>query len=115
MNLQEIIKYQKEFDSTHKGNFKWDQPIDDNSIDMLEFLMLSLVGEMGETSNIIKKIVRGDFKLSEKKAEISEEIIDMFIYIIKLSYQLDIDIEQEYLKKMESNKERFQHYEQYKK
>lgn len=111
MTLQELIEMQKEFDSRHTGNFKWNAEITDSNIEMLEFLLVSLTGEVGETANIVKKVVRGDFKLDDKKEELQEEIADVFIYLLKLSYQLDIDLEQAYMKKMKKNWERFVRYE----
>ncbi|WP_425533874.1 MazG nucleotide pyrophosphohydrolase domain-containing protein [Terrisporobacter petrolearius] len=73
--------------------------------------MLCMVGEFGETSNLVKKVVRGDYKLDEVREELSEEIIDIFIYVIKLMYQLEIDVEDVYIKKMKKNEKRFMKYE----
>ncbi len=111
MTLQELIQLQREFDSIHEGNFKWNSKITDSNIEMLEFLLVSLTGEVGEVANIVKKIVRGDFKLGEKKPDIQEELVDVFIYLLKLSYQLDIDLENAYIEKMKKNRERFLKYE----
>ncbi|TYQ18422.1 UNVERIFIED_CONTAM: MazG-like nucleotide pyrophosphohydrolase family protein [Acetivibrio alkalicellulosi] len=111
MNLSELIDKQKKFDSKHVSRFDWDVKIDENNIEMLEFLLLSLTGELGETANIVKKIRRGDFTLADKISEISEELADMLIYILKISYQLDIDIEKAYINKMSKNVGRFKHYE----
>lgn len=111
MTLQELIELQQEFDSNHSGNFKWNTKVTDSNIEMLEFLLVSLTGEVGETANIVKKIVRGDFKLVEKKQDIQEELADVFIYLLKLSYQLEIDLEKAYMEKMEKNRERFLKYE----
>ena len=69
------------------------------------------MGEMGETSNLLKKVLRGDYSLEDIYTDIKEEIIDMFIYIIKMCYQLNIDIETEYCEKMNKNAERFKSYE----
>lgn len=107
MNLDQLINVQKEFDSNHKGTFEWAQKIDESNIDVLEYLLLCLVGEFGETSNLIKKVIRGDCTLEGIRPQLNEEIADMFIYIIKLAYQLDIDLEQQFLDKVEKNKERF--------
>ncbi len=111
MNLNEIIDIQKEFDSKHKGHFDWAQKIDDNNIDILEYLLLCLIGEFGEATNLIKKVIRGDYSLCDVKPELSEEIADIFIYVIKLAYQLDIDLEKQFLEKVDKNKERFVHFE----
>lgn len=107
MTLNEIIDMQKKFDSDHASRFNWDEKITDNNIETLEYLLLCLVGEFGETANIVKKTLRGDYRLNDVRGQLSEEVIDVFIYIIKLAYQLEIDIEQEYIKKLERNKLRF--------
>lgn len=111
MTIQELIELQKEFDGKHKGNFKWNVKVTDSNIEMLEFLIVSLIGEVGEVANVVKKIVRGDFKLEEKKPDIEEELADVFIYLLKFSYQLNIDLESAYVKKMGKNRERFFKYE----
>lgn len=111
MTLNEIINLQKQFDSNHASAFPWDEKITDNNLEILEFLLVAFAGEFGEVSNIVKKIVRGDYSLDEKRDEISEEIADMFAYLIKLSYQLNIDLEESYIKKVNKNQERFKCYE----
>jgi NTP pyrophosphatase (non-canonical NTP hydrolase) len=50
---------------------------------------------MGEFCNILKKVVRGDFPLNSAKAEMNEELADIFIYLIKISNQFDVDLETE--------------------
>lgn len=111
MTIDQIIEMQKNFDKQHKGNFNWDQKITDKNIEILEYLLLCMIGEFGETSNIIKKVLRGDFILDEVRDKLSEEVVDIFIYTLKLAYQLDIDIEKSYLKKMDINKMRFKNFE----
>ena len=44
-------------------------------------------------------------------SDIQEELTDVFIYLLKLSYQLDIDLEKAYVEKMAKNRERFLKYE----
>lgn len=115
MTLEELAKLQKSFDSEHKGNFRWSSDITDDNLELLEFLMVSLTGEVGEAANIVKKIVRGDFTLESKKEDLQEEIADIFIYLLKISYQLGINLEKAYLHKLEINRSRFTNYEQDKK
>ena len=111
MTLRELVAFQEGFDSRHEGYFRWNSKITNDNIGLLEFLIVSLTGEVGETANIVKKIARGDCLLDEKKNELREEIADIFIYLLKMSYQMDIDLEEAYLNKMKKNQERFQHYE----
>lgn len=112
MKIEDFIRYQKEFDENHSSDFNWSEKITQDNIEILQYLLLCMVGEFGETSNLVKKVVRGDYKLNEIRDELSEEIIDVFIYVIKLIYQLDIDVEDVYLRKMKKNKERFIRYEE---
>lgn len=111
MSLKELVAFQEEFDGRHEGYFRWNSKVTENNMELLEFLMLSLTGEVGEAANIVKKIVRGDFSLAEKKADLQEEIADIFIYLLKLSYQMDMDLEAVYFEKMKKNQERFRKYE----
>lgn len=111
MTLEEITKLQQGFDSEHKGKFNWSSKITDENLELLEFLMVSLTGEVGETANIVKKIVRGDFTLKSKKGDLQGEIADIFIYLLKISYQLGIDLEEAYLQKLEINRRKFKKYE----
>jgi NTP pyrophosphatase (non-canonical NTP hydrolase) len=111
MELQDIVNLQKDFDATHQINFPWSEPVTEKNPELLSFLVLSLSGEVGELANNVKKVIRGDRSLSDAKNEISEELTDVFIYILKLSYQLDIDLEQAYLQKLNINRQRFKPFE----
>ena len=111
MTLQELMKLQEDFDIKHTSNFNWNEKINDENIEMLEFLLISMFGEIGETANLVKKSVRGDFKLETIKEQLSEEIADIFIYLMQICIQLDIDLENSYLNKRKKNMERFKKYE----
>lgn len=110
MELKQLIKIQHDFDSSHSSLFKWDEKICDENIEVLERLFVSLIGEFGELANCIKKIRRGDTNLSNEKNNIAEELADIFIYLLKLSYQLDVDLEEEFINKVNKNKHRFNKY-----
>ncbi len=105
------LKYiQKEFDLTHQGKIPFYEKIDNHNIEVLEHLLVCIFGEIGEFANIVKKIKRGDFDLSEKEDELSDELADIFIYLLKISNQMDIDLEKAFFEKLEKNKIRFQNY-----
>ena len=111
MDLKKIMEVQNDFDKDHVGNFDWAIAITENNLEILEFLIICIMGELGELSNTVKKVVRGDFHLDTKKEQIEEEITDIFIYVVKLCNQLNIDLEANFIKKLEYNKERFKNYE----
>lgn len=110
MTLKELADVQRQFDEQHESNFQWDAMISQDNIPMLGFTLLALSGEVGETSNLVKKIWRGDCSLAETRAELQEEIADIFSYLLKLTYQLDFDLERAYLEKNRKNYERFAKY-----
>ncbi len=68
--------------------------------------MTALVGEVGETANILKKIRRRDFRLNDVRDELAKELADVQIYLVQLSRSLDIDLETAVIKKFDEVSER---------
>ena len=110
MDLYELVKIQKEFDNDHGWTIGGN-----NDIELLNNIkedMIGLVGEIGELSNILKKITlelnagRSVIEF-DKYEQMKEEAIDSFIYLIRIMSHLDMDIESEYIKKLDINKKRF--------
>ncbi|WP_417228252.1 hypothetical protein [Amphritea sp.] len=107
-SLSDICKIQREFDQKHSVSGKsFYVDINESNLHELEHLVVCLMGELGEFSNILKKVVRGDNSLSEAKISLNEELVDTFIYLIKISNQFNVDLEKEFLKKVDKNKRRF--------
>ena len=111
MELEEIMKQQLEFDKKHASEFEWSLPISEKTVDMLGFLIVAMTGELGELSNVVKKILRGDHTLEFSKEQIKDELVDIFIYLIKICNQMSIDLEELFLCKLNNNIKRFKHYE----
>lgn len=111
MELNDLIRLQRQFDEQHAKNFQWDEKVSEENLNMLMFLMISLAGEAGEMAGIIKKILRGDLSLNSSLPAISEECADIFAYLIKMCYQLNINMEDAFLQKLEKNRNRFQKFE----
>jgi NTP pyrophosphatase (non-canonical NTP hydrolase) len=108
LSIDEIKRIQKQFDLEHSVNGKgFYCDINETNINELEHLAVCLTGELGEFCNLLKKVVRGDLKLDDTKEEMSEELADCFIYLIKISNQFNVDIEAEFLKKLDKNQARF--------
>ncbi len=103
MHIEDLIKAQDEFDSKHDSNFIWNKKIDKDTMNVLEFIVLGLAGEVGELANLTKKIIRGDYTFDEKLPELKEEATDVLIYLLKLINQMDINSEEEYFKKINKN------------
>lgn len=59
MTLKELADVQRRFDEQHESDFQWDTMISQDNIPMLGFTLLALSGEVGETSNLVKKFGEG--------------------------------------------------------
>jgi len=111
VEFKEISRMQSEFDATHASRIQWDEPVTESNLQLLEHLLVCLVGEVGESANLVKKVVRGDLTFDAARVQLGGELADTFIYLIKLCNQTGIDLEQEFLKRLEYNRDRFKKYE----
>lgn len=73
----------------------------------IPFLLLALLGEAGESANLVKKVMRGSKTWAEIDKELVEELTDIFIYLMNLFGELSIDPIKEYQKKRAFNVDRF--------
>ena len=62
---------------------------------------LAIAGEAGELCNLVKKALRGDFPLEEKRQEILEEIADVITYCDLLMSRLGADTATEVRRKFD--------------
>jgi|LGOV01.1.fsa_nt_gb NTP pyrophosphatase (non-canonical NTP hydrolase) len=118
MDLESIVALQSDFDKKHGWSFN-----SNNHSELIDWLhkdLVGLFGELGEFANLLKKttIIRDkpDLDKSQKlfeelKNNFSEELIDSFIYLIRIATHLGVDLEKEYLKKLEVNRSKYQKYE----
>ncbi len=112
MSLQELMELCKDLDVKHgfpvtfvDQSQKYNQVTKD---------LVGLFGEIGEFSNIIKKInikieKNDSYDLDFPKAEydLKEEIADSLIYLIRIANILEIDLTTEINNKIEKNKIRY--------
>ena len=84
MELRKVMELQHKFDKSHSGKFDWASKITEKNIDVLALLLICIMGELGEFSNIVKKVSRGDFSLESARNQLEDELADIFIYLIKI-------------------------------
>lgn len=108
MELKDLQELQQKFDQNHQMKLDFYEKIDEKNLPVLEHLVVCLLGELGEFSNLLKKVVRGDYELKDVKDSLDEELVDVFIYLIKIANQFDVDLENGYLNKLEKNKVKFE-------
>jgi len=110
MDIEEFIKYQTESDR----NLGFESNRCQNLEDLISGT-IAITGELGEFANLVKKKLRSEKyqKIREDEKDVDfderlkEELIDVFIYFLKLCAILEIDVEKEYLKKIKKVEKRF--------
>jgi len=63
------------------------------SLPAISYTIIGLAGEVGETSNKFKKVLRGDKTLEEAKEGISKELGGVFWYLYQLCNELGLKAE----------------------
>ncbi len=112
MNLKELMELCKNLDEKHGFPVVFaDQALKYNQVTKD---LVGLFGEIGEFSNIIKKINlkiekhdRYALDLPAAEHNLKEEIADSMIYLIRIANILEIDLTLEVNKKIEKNKIRY--------
>ncbi|MCI1012636.1 nucleotide pyrophosphohydrolase [Herbaspirillum sp. C7C2] len=109
--LQNLLESQRKFDEAHAAGIPFFVKIGKENIEELEHLLVCILGELGEFSNLVKKVRRGDVEFDDVKPALDEEIVDVFIYLLKIANQFDVDLESGYKTKMQKNVRRFSKFE----
>lgn len=113
MDFQEMIEKQRNFD-LENGFILTKKPLM-SKYNQISHELIGLIGEIGELANIVKKInllidngieIKPD-TVHEKEDGIREELIDAFIYLIRISDIFELDLEKDYLEKLEKNIEKY--------
>ena len=73
----------------------------------ISYHTLSLAGEVGEFCNELKKVARGSQSMQEAYPRLSDELVDVFIYVCTIAAVLKIDLGVEYDIKRGFNLRRF--------
>jgi len=96
--MNKLMKLVREFNSARS----WNKFLDPRS------LILALCGELGELAHHFRWRTRSGRKLSvAKRAEVENEIADIFIFMFALCIELEIDPEAVITAKLKKNEERF--------
>lgn len=116
MELSALIEQQIERD--RRRGFPVDFASDGGRLDQLMRDLVGLLGEVGEFANLLKKVGLAHStpgyvapSLSEVNQELREELADVAIYLFRLVTILGGDLEQDILRKVGINDERYRDFE----
>lgn len=107
MELKQVFEVQKSFDRKLGWNTYENRRTPEEVLDFMEHFVLVTVEELGEISRVRKQYYRDKQTLVVEK--LTHELMDIFVYFVQACMALNVDLEKEYLKKLEHNEERFLH------
>lgn len=105
MELKQIFELQKGFDRKLGWNTYENRSTPEELLDFMEHFVLVTVEELGEIARVRKQYYRDRQILVSER--LTHELMDIFVYFMQACMALNIDLEKEYLKKLEYNEERF--------
>lgn len=113
MELSKLI--QEQVNRDRKRGFRVDFELDAEREDQLMRDLIDLVGEVGEFSNLLKKVMltrtvagyEGP-NLTSAGPELREELADAAIYIFRLATVLGTNLEEDIIAKISKNDGRYQ-------
>ena len=105
MELSQLFKVQMAFDRRLGWNRYEDCDTPEKVLGFMEHLVIVMVDELGEIARIRKRALRD--KQTLEMDSLKKELVDIFIFLMQGCMALKMDLEREYLRRMESNKQRF--------
>jgi len=105
LDLKEILEFQRNFDRKRGWNRYETCRTPAEILDFMQHFVLVMVEELGEVSRVWKEVLRD--KKSLDVETLKDEVVDLFVYLMQASMALDMNLEEEYLRKMRESEERF--------
>lgn len=107
MDLEKILELQYEFDREYFPELIAENISEKERLIVFSYLVLCTFGELGELASIVKKVQRRNISLTDVRAQVSDEVADVFIYLIKICQHMQIDLEKAFLTKLDFNKVKY--------
>ncbi len=105
MDLNEILELQRDFDRKRGWNRYEKCGTPEELLDFMQHFVLVMVEELGEVARVRKQVLRDKQDLSVQA--LKDEIVDLFVYLLQACIALDMNLEEEYLRKMRESEQRF--------
>ena len=106
MDLKEIFELQRNFDKKRGWNrYETSRGTPAEILDFMQHFVLVMVEELGEVSRVRKQFFRDKQSLDVKT--LKDEMVDLFVYLMQACMVLNMNLEEEYLRKMRESEERF--------
>jgi len=105
LELDQIFEIQRNFDRRMSWNRYKKCKTPESVVDFMEHFILVMIDELGEISRVRKRFLRD--KQSLDVSTLKKELVDIFIFVMQGSMALRMNLEDEYIKRMRHNEEKF--------
>jgi NTP pyrophosphatase (non-canonical NTP hydrolase) len=105
LEFEQFLQMQREFDRKVGWNAYEKCRTLEDVLQFMEHFVLVTVEELGEISRVRKQYYRD--KKDVIVDELKHELMDIFVYFMQACMALNLDLKEEYLKKLRSNEKRF--------
>ena len=105
MDLKQLFEMQRSFDRKMGWNTYEKCHTPEDILNFMEHFICVMVEELGEIARARKEFLRDKQKFDAEA--LKHELVDLFVYLMQGSMALDMDLEKEYKKKMQTFKTRF--------
>ena len=116
MNIAELIALQRAFDDRHGWTPNAHEP--DRVLEAIMGDIVGMASEFGELADIVHKMrleqgAGEDVRqlLDSQRPLMARELVDVFVYLMRIASHLHIDVEATYRSKLAENEVRFQRFE----
>ena len=105
MDIKEVFELQRSFDRKLGWNVYENCKTSEEVLDFMEHFVLVMVEELGEIARARKEFFRDKQRFDAQA--LKHELVDLFVYLMQACMALDMDLEEEYKKKMKTFEKRF--------
>jgi len=105
LDIKEMFEIQRDFDRKMGWNRYEKCETTEEILNFIQHFVLVMVEELGEFSRVRKEFFRDEKDFD--KGALKHELVDMFVYLMQACMALNMDLEEEYWRKMRNNEERF--------
>jgi NTP pyrophosphatase (non-canonical NTP hydrolase) len=112
MQLSELIDLQRQLDKRHGFETEFADPTEKYA--QVTKDVVGLFGEVGEFANLLKKLnlkldrpAEYELEIAQVESAMAEELADVFIYLIRISSILSVDLEEATRNKIQLNAVRY--------
>jgi len=105
LNIKQLFEIQRDFDRKMGWNTYENCQTPEDVLNFMQYFVLVMVEELGEIARARKEFLRDKQKFDVQA--LRHELIDLFVYLMQSCMALNMNLEEEYKKKIKTFEKRF--------